>query len=282
MKRTLYLRQFCLHIAILFLGTTLLAQDIHFSQFGNSPLNLNPGLNGVFGGDIRFVGNFRSQWNAVPVPYTTFSGSIENKIYYRRNQYDRYLTAGLMINYDRQGSIALTSLQIGIPIALTLPVPKNNLLSLGVIPAFGQRSFGTNKWTFDAQFVDCLFDPTASTHEDGSFFSTNLQYFDLSVGLNYRHYAKKSRTRFDIGGALHHVNRPDHNFWTNNTDDVRLAVRMALHGNALVQVSEPFDLLVVGQRAAAYSVVDDLGEVCGKRILQRHYYGIVTFRDVAV
>lgn len=243
MKRTLYLRQFCLHIAILFLGTTLLAQDIHFSQFGNSPLNLNPGLNGVFGGDIRFVGNFRSQWNAVPVPYTTFSGSIENKIYYRRNQYDRYLTAGLMINYDRQGSIALTSLQIGIPIALTLPVAKNNFLSLGVIPAFGQRSFGTNKWTFDAQFVDCLFDPTASTHEDGSFFSTNLQYFDLSVGLNYRHYAKKSRTRFDIGGALHHVNRPDHNFWTNNTDDVRLAVRMALHGNALVQVSEPFDLL---------------------------------------
>ncbi|MEQ1744632.1 MAG: PorP/SprF family type IX secretion system membrane protein [Saprospiraceae bacterium] len=243
MKRTLYLRQFCLCLALLSTGKLLLAQDIHFSQFGNSPLNLSPGLNGVFGGDVRFVGNFRSQWNAVPVPYTTFSGTIEHKIYHRKNRYDRYFTGGLLINLDRQGSLALTSLQIGIPVGFTLPVTKDNYLSLGITPAFGQRSFGTNKWSFDAQFVDCLYDPTAATHEDGSLFSTNIQYFDLSAGLNFRHYAKNSRTRFDLGAALHHFNRPDHNFWTNNTKGVRLAARMAMYGNALAQLTDRFDLL---------------------------------------
>jgi len=54
--------------ALLLSALGLTAQDIHFSQYGNSPLNLNPGLAGVFGGDLRFVGNYRKQWLTVPVP----------------------------------------------------------------------------------------------------------------------------------------------------------------------------------------------------------------------
>lgn len=243
MKRTLFLRPILALVAYALSAYVLVGQDIHFSQFYNAPLNLNPGLNGIFGGDIRFVGNYRSQWQAVPVPYTTFSGSVENKLYYKRNQYDRYFTGALMINYDRQGSLELTSLQVGIPLGITLPVAPNNFLSLGVTPAFGQRSFNTHEWSFDAQFVDCLYNPSAPTMEDGLLFSTNLQYFDLSTGLNYRYYAKNNRSRFDVGMAMHHINRPDHNFWTNNQDDVRLAMRQAVYGVGLVQVSSNFDVL---------------------------------------
>ncbi|MBK9336846.1 MAG: PorP/SprF family type IX secretion system membrane protein [Lewinellaceae bacterium] len=253
MKGTLYARHVLFFVLLLSSGNYLSAQDIHFSQFGNSPLNLNPGLNGVFGGDIRFVGNYRSQWRGVPVPYSTFSGSIENKIYHKPNRYDRYFTGGLLLHYDRQGTLELTSLQIGIPIGLTMPLAKNQFLSLGVTPAFGQRSFDTDHWTFDAQFVDCLFDPTASTRESGSLFSDNLQYFDLNAGLNYRFHAKKTRTRFDIGGAIHHINRPNHDFWTN-AKDVRLAARKAVYGTGLAQVSDKFDLLgqVLYQEQGAY------------------------------
>ena len=227
-------------------AVSLLAQDIHFSQFGNSPLNLSPGLNGVFGGDMRFVGNYRSQWRGVPIPYTTFSGSVENKLYYRKREYDRYLTGTLLINYDRQGSLALTSLQIGIPIGITHPLGRNSFLSLGVTPAFGQRSFGTHEWSFDAQFVDCMYNPSAATMEDGTLFSTTLQYFDLSAGLNFRYYAPNSRTRFDIGGGLHHINRPNHDFWTNS-EDVRLASRMAIYGSGAFQLASNFDLMLQGQ-----------------------------------
>ncbi|MEZ4939748.1 MAG: PorP/SprF family type IX secretion system membrane protein [Saprospiraceae bacterium] len=221
---------------------SMLAQDIHFSQFGNAPLNLNPGLSGIFGGDLRFVGNFRSQWHSVRVPYTTYSGSVENKWYYKKGEYDRYFTGGLLLNVDKQGSLELTSLQIGIPLGITIPVAKNNFLSLGVTPAFGQRSFNSDEWSFDAQFVDCLYQPNAPTMEDGSLFSTNLKYFDLSTGLNYRFYAAKKRTRFDIGGAVFHVNRPNHDFWTN-ARDVRLAMRKTVYGIGLVQVSPILDIL---------------------------------------
>jgi len=50
----------------LVLSFQLHAQDIHYSQFDRSPLNINPALTGLFKGDLRFIGNYRSQWNRVP------------------------------------------------------------------------------------------------------------------------------------------------------------------------------------------------------------------------
>src|SRR5688572_2302476 len=46
---------------------SLLAQDIHFSQYNSSPMNYNPGLTGFFNGDYRFSSNYRNQWSAIPV-----------------------------------------------------------------------------------------------------------------------------------------------------------------------------------------------------------------------
>ena len=196
---------------------------------------------------MRFIANYRNQWRSVRVPYNTFSGTIENKFYYNRDRYDRYFTGALLFNYDRQGSLKLTSLQIGIPIGITLPLASNQFLSFSATPAFGQRSFDSHNWSFDAQFVDCLYDPSNPTREDGSLFTTSLQYFVLAAGLNYHWQAKAKRSRFDIGGGVHHLNRPDHNFWTNNPDDVRLASRIALYGMGIAQVTSNFDLALQAQ-----------------------------------
>jgi len=247
-KRTSYLCHVLLLVVFAFSAGSLPGQDIHFSQFSNSPLNLSPGLNGVFGGDMRFIGNYRNQWRSVPVPYNTFSGTIENKFYYRKEKYDRYFTGSLLLNYDRQGSLKLTSLQIGIPIGITIPLAPGNFLSVSATPAFGQRSFDSHNWSFDAQFVDCLYDPGNPTREDGSLFSTNLQYFDLAAGLNYHWQSQEKRSKLDIGGGMHHLNRPDHNFWTNNPDDdVRLASRVALYGLGMIQLTSSFDLALQAQ-----------------------------------
>ena len=230
------------------LAISLSAQDIHFSQFGNSPLNLSPGLAGVFGGDMRFVGNYRSQYRSVPVPYTTFSGSVENKIYWTKGKYDRFITGSLMLNYDRQGSLHLTSIQVGIPISVTMPLAKNKFLTVGVTPAFGQRAFDTDRLTFDAQWIDCVFDPAADAREDQLFQSTNLKYFDLSAGVNLRLQSEAKRNRLDVGGGMHHINRPDHDFWSadlTNPGNVKLYNKLSFYAMGLLQLSGNFDL--VGQ-----------------------------------
>jgi len=233
--------------ALLLSAYSLTAQDIHFSQFGNSPLNLNPGLAGVFGGDLRFVGNYRQQWRTVRVPYTTFSGSVENKVYLTRGRYDKFVTASLLLNYDKQGDLALKSLQIGIPIAVTLPIGKSNFISVGATPMFGQRSFDTDEISFGEQYIDGMYDPGSAITEDLSV--TNLKYFDFSAGANLRLQSPKKRSRLDLGAAMHHINRPAHDFWASSVtanDDVRLYNKLTLYGLGLFQLSEKFDLLAQG------------------------------------
>ena len=67
----------CLLLA--FSAFELGAQDIHFTQFGNSHLNLNPALTGSFNGLGRINANYRSQWNEVPVEYQTFTLAYDMK-----------------------------------------------------------------------------------------------------------------------------------------------------------------------------------------------------------
>ena len=67
-------------IALMMLGLQIRGQDLHFSQFYNNPLNLNPGLTGVFQADQRFAGSYRNQWRAVPVSYTTFSATYDQQM----------------------------------------------------------------------------------------------------------------------------------------------------------------------------------------------------------
>src|ERR1700733_7808210 len=55
------------------------SQDIHFSQFFETPLLRNPALAGIFSGDLRIQGVYRTQWNSITVPYQTASLNGEYK-----------------------------------------------------------------------------------------------------------------------------------------------------------------------------------------------------------
>ena len=84
-----------------------IAQDIHFSQYNLSPLNLNPSLTGAFQGDLRFIGNHRNQWSSVSNPYATFGFSFEKKKLFKLP-----ISFGFQINQDRAGDSKLNTFQI--------------------------------------------------------------------------------------------------------------------------------------------------------------------------
>ena len=226
------------------------AQDIHFSQIGNSPMNLNPGLAGVFGGDMRFVFNYRNQWQSVPVSYSTFSASLENKFYFKKDKkdplhtktlYNRYITGGIVFNHDKQGSLDLTSIQIGLPIALTLPVGKRIFMTGGILPKYAQRHFGTDGITVSNQWNGVEFDPNSPLGEPQLVQNTMIQYFDFSAGYNFRLQSLKKRSYFDYGVGGYHLNRPNHEFWTEQ-ENIRLHQRYNTHFKGMLQISKSMDL----------------------------------------
>ena len=103
--------QICLgYIFYNHLYLTGFSQDIHFSQFFETPLLRNPALAGIFSGDLRIQGVYRNQWNSVTVPYQTASLNGEYKLPVGKS--DDFLTLGGEILYDKAGTVALTATHI--------------------------------------------------------------------------------------------------------------------------------------------------------------------------
>src|SRR6476646_5167370 len=121
------------------------AQDIHFSQFFETPLLRNPALAGIFSGDLRIQGVYRNQWNSVTVPYQTGSLNAEYKLPVGHS--DDYLTLGGEILYDKAGTVALTATHI-LPVInyhKSLSQEKNMYISLGFMGGLVQRKLDRSK-----------------------------------------------------------------------------------------------------------------------------------------
>ena len=130
--------------AFLLHGFNTIAQDIHYSQFGRSPLNINPALTGLFKGDLRFIGNYRSQWNKVPVNYMTFSGGVEQK-FINSNLKNSLFSAGIYINHDEAGDLELSNTNVTLSGSFTRRLAEKHFLTAGIQFGGAQRRFDATR-----------------------------------------------------------------------------------------------------------------------------------------
>ena len=119
-------------ILFYFLCLTGIGQDIHFSQFESTPLNLSPTQTGDFNHDFRAVTNHRNQWQSVTVPYLTISASVEGKTYVIQSIKPDFLAFGLLLNADKAGDGNLGTTQFKFSMAYH-HLFKNNLLQSMVL-----------------------------------------------------------------------------------------------------------------------------------------------------
>ena len=131
---------------------TTVGQDVHFSQFWETPLLRNPALSGLFQGDIRIQTIYRDQWNSLTNAYRTGSLNVENKIAVGGG--DDFLTVGLQTFFDRAGSIGWTTTQFlpAINYHKSLSQTKNRYLSLGAMGGWVQRRFDPTKMTTNTTY----------------------------------------------------------------------------------------------------------------------------------
>ena len=246
-----------LRFAILALGLFFFiksdAQDLHFSQFQNSPLNHNPALTGIFHGDKRFIANYRRQWFDVPVDYLTFSGSYDMK--FRRDGANSFWGAGVLFNYDRAGDARLATAYLGLNGSYTFGFTPGVLLTAGATIGGGQKSLRTSKLLWGNYWDGTKVDITRPSREPDIIDSKF--YLDLGAGLNLR-LQSSSRTYVDIGAGAFHLNKPNNTFYENAsvelpiraafqaTGSVQLLSFLDLIGNALYHISGPFQEIVAG------------------------------------
>jgi len=200
-----HIKQFMVLLLLLITATTK-GQDIHFSQFFETPLLRNPSLAGIFKGDIRAQMVYRTQWNNITDAYRTGSFNIEFKKPIGKG--DDFLTIGAQVMYDKAGTIALTSTHI-LPVLnyqKSLSTDKNMYLSLGFMGGLVQRRIDQSKMTTNSQYNGIAYDPSLNNGE--SFSKTSYSYLDASVGMSFNsQLGENENNNFYAGLAYHHFNK---------------------------------------------------------------------------
>ncbi len=237
---------------ILLLAFTLNAQDIHYSQFNNSHVNLNPGLTGVFNGDMRFASNFKPQWHSVPVSYLQFSTSLDARFNKEKNG---PLAAGLFLDYDQAGDSHLTYAQFSFTGSYSVKFDKKmrNFMTIGITGSAIQRSFNTYQLYFPDQFVNGEACPTCPTAD--LFDKTKVVFGDVSAGINLHLAAPFDRSSLDVGFGIFHLSEPTKSFFDNA--EVKLERRYSVYamGNKVVNSHMDVTFYATGQLQGPYKEI---------------------------
>jgi type IX secretion system PorP/SprF family membrane protein len=225
-------------LGIFFIGLLKInAQDLHYSQFYNSPQNINPALTGVFKGDHRFTLSMRDQWRFVPVPWFTLSGSYDRQ-YYFANSDKHFLGLGAFFNHDRQGDSKLNLSSLNISGSYHRILTPNHIVSGGLVLGFASRGFNSTTLTWDKQWDGEAFNGTLGSGESFGDLE-RINFLESGVGFNYR-YQKDSRTHVDAGISALHLIKPKQSFY--GADSVKLPQRITFSAVGNIKILNAFDI----------------------------------------
>jgi type IX secretion system PorP/SprF family membrane protein len=216
--------------------TSLKAQDIHFSQFYNSPLTLNPANTGVFLGGMRFIANYKDQWGKVTTPFKTYGFSYDAGIF-RQKWTNGYMGAGISLFNDKAGDSKMGLTQVNLSISCLRKLNKNNTLSAGIQGGIAQRSINTNSLTWGNQYNGLYQDPGLPSNEISA--TPSFIYQDYSAGILWNYSKTEMYTTANnhlqshLGFSILHINKP-HQTFLGQSD--QLYQKFVVHGGLNVGI----------------------------------------------
>lgn len=230
-------------VILLFCSVQLSAQDIHFTQFYMSPLNLNPAMTGVMNCKTRMVANYRNQWSSVLAAnaYNTYSVSYDQKMPVGRED---YFGIGGSIWGDVAGESRFGTTQGRASFSFSKKMAgyrkKASYLVIGADAALTSRGINNLDLRWPSQISGSGWDPTQGTSELTG--NENFLYADLSVGLLWFSVIDDN-TNWYFGGAIHHLNRPNISFFD---EPVSLYARYTMHTGVQFEVQPRITILPFG------------------------------------
>lgn len=236
-KTTLHFYALCLMMMLA--AVAVQAQDIHFSQFYQSPLNLNPALTGVMNCNHRIVANYRNQWASVlkSNAYNTYSASYDQKIPVGR--YDYFGLGGTLWG-DKAGASEFGTIQARLSGSYAKKMggyrKKAHYLVLGADAGVSQRSINSANLQWPSQNNNGQFDPNLPGE---IILDPNFIFVDLSAGALWFSVFDENNN-FYFGGAFSHLNRADQSFENAN---IPLYSKFTFHAGGEFLTGQRFGLV---------------------------------------
>lgn len=228
--------RFILLVCIMCISYYIQAQDLHFSQYFNSPLLVNPANTG-FAPDVdyRLGINYRNQWaNLISNPYKTMSVWGDAQLFNNRFE-NGWVGIGGALLKDAAGSGNLTATRAFGSVAYHQMVGLASLISTGFNIGWVTKRVDVTKLTFDNQWNGRFFDVAIPSGEN--FAYSQVGYFDLQAGINYAYFPSEN-VYLNAGFSAAHLNRPRESFFASGMYDERLNPRLTLFLNGAFKLND--------------------------------------------
>ena len=215
-------------VFVLLIGNfSLTAQDLHKTLYNMMPLSVNPAYTGDFEGTLRISGMLKDQQST----WTTPSLSIDVPIIMIRGR--DWLSAGISLDYDRSGDLALIQNRRSISVSYHLSLDKkgNDYFVLGY--QFGSDGFFLRDINNPnaAIFGDGT-DPLQSGQQIPSTSDDDVSQSFNNIGVMYRSKIDKN-TLINIGLSYSYIFRQNGSIISeaDNTGSVdKSPSKFVLHG----------------------------------------------------
>ena len=267
-----------LHVLLGMLSLQAWGQDLHFSQYYNAPMLVNPantGFNPDF--DFRAGVNYRNQWASLGSPYKTMSAWGDVKLLGHRIE-NGWVGLGGMLWKDQAGSGSLTGTTGMLSLAYHQMLGYNSLLSGGFSVGYTQKRIDITKLTFDDQWNGVFFDANIPSFEP---FATNqVSYIDLQAGINYAYFASEN-FYLNAGVSVMHINTPRETFFDASVSNNEISRRYNVFLNASLKVVDTWILnpniyvSMVGNSREILAGINanrDLGDNGARQLIMGVYY----------
>ncbi|MBC7934103.1 MAG: PorP/SprF family type IX secretion system membrane protein [Rhizobacter sp.] len=242
---------------LIFMARESVAQDLHFSQYFNSPLTTNPANTGFIpDADYRIGASYRNQWSSImTVPYKTMSVFGDVQLFRDRLE-TGWLGLGGVILSDVAGSGSLRSTKIYGSVAYHQMLGYSSLLSAGFNVGYAEKRIDASKLKFPDQFDGEFFDGSLPT--TGLPVNSSTRYFDLQAGINYAYFPQEN-VYINAGYSIQHVNKPRESFYADKSEAGIIPMRHIAFANAILKVHEK----VILSPNAYFSIQSKATEIMG-------------------
>jgi type IX secretion system PorP/SprF family membrane protein len=235
-----------LTLFIIPVSTGLFAQDVHFSQFRETPTLLNPAMTAL-DRDVRIILNYKDQWRSVASPYKTFAFSGEMAIGKKKNK-NSYLGIGVNVFSDKSGDSQMGLTVGSLNLSAIVKTGENSKLGIGLMGGFGQRSVNYNQLRWENQYQNGNFESTNPTLEPNG--STNYTLPDAAAGIAWtygkgeKYISANNGIQATIGVGAHHFGFQKYSFYKNTAE--KLFTKFVAHANLAIGIPNSSFIIAPG------------------------------------
>ena len=199
-------------------------QDPHFTQFYSAPMTVNPAYTGVFRGQLRFMSNYRQQWNGLGTPFTTAYASLDGKVASGEEETigQNPFNLGIQFMNDRsmKGAFNSNYLNASASYHVTLDYDGFKSLGAGLSFSYANRRIDFSSISFDEQFMSGGFNLSMPNGE--AALQNMKPYASAGAGILYRYDNTYTGEFFDLGVSAYHLNKPQQTVLNDPTQFVPL------------------------------------------------------------